>query len=148
MDVDGKITFWNEAAVTMSGVAADQAIGRPLTDTMRSGMTSEQVHAFLARALSGEKVNDVEARIESSAGKHYEVLTSAIALYGVGGQPDQVVCISQDRTVFYGVPATTHSGLKNGDARRDGGGHGARTQSTFECYPHVITKCTTPARAR
>jgi len=100
MDVDGKITFWNEAAVTMSGVAADQAIGRPLTDTMRSGMTSEQVHAFLARALSGEKVNDVEARIESSAGKHYEVLTSAIALHGVGGQPDQVVCISQDRTSF------------------------------------------------
>lgn len=92
-----RVTVWNGALTRLTGVAAPDALGRPLPD-FAVAEDGGALAAALGRSLEGAPVDGQEVRLAVAGGGEARALFNTAPIRGGGGDVQGVVAIGQDLT--------------------------------------------------
>ncbi len=118
-DAHGIVRFWNQACVTLFGIPAQEALGRPLCELVTYGETPgefEQAMAEIWRLASPAAPRDWQVRLRDGTRRwlhasHYPALRD--------GVPQQVFCMEVDITARKAIESTLHQAAQVFDHCRD-----------------------------
>ncbi len=103
LDLDGRVTYWNGGAERLHGLAADDVLGRALTDVAAYALPAragDDVHALddPEAALQSDAARDGELIYLAPDGDRRFVSVSSSVLHDEDGQPRGLLAVSRDVT--------------------------------------------------
>jgi PAS domain S-box-containing protein len=111
VDPAQRVTVWNGALTTLTGVGAAEALGRPLP-CFAVAEEAAAVGALLDRTLSGAPVDGQEVRLSLPGGGEARVLFNTAPIRGASGDVEGVVAIGQDLTRLRSLEAAAEQAEK------------------------------------
>ena len=97
-DRDGTVRFWNQACADLYGVAAEQALGRPLGSLVQPAERADEYHAAIARIWqSGQPSAARDWRVQSAGGRLLWIYSAMFPVYR-GGELQQIFSMDVDIT--------------------------------------------------
>jgi len=96
VDVSGRVTHFNPAAVSILDTSADQTLGRQYRDIVPPG---QPIDANALRAVeTGREVNSVQKQIDLADGRRLQLSVSTSIMRDSEGRPNGAVEVFQDLT--------------------------------------------------
>jgi PAS domain S-box-containing protein len=96
---EARVLVFNGALRRLIGVSAEQALGRDVRDFIVPDDRT-LVNAVMLRALEGEPVSNVEARLLTRDGREARIAFSTSSIYGGSGEVEGLIAIGQDLTLL------------------------------------------------
>lgn len=103
LDLDGRITYWNQGAEELHGRRADEVLGRSLSDIVRyalpdDGIPAEDADLMPEAALRSEAARNGELVYVAPDGRERFVSVSTSVLTDEAGAPRGLLAVSRDVT--------------------------------------------------
>lgn len=99
-DVNGLVTYWNDAACDLFGFSADEALGRPITEVTVPDASQEQAAAIMEALSRGESWTG-EFCVQHRDGTRFPARVTDIPILDANGQVVGIVGVSDDLRPHY-----------------------------------------------
>lgn len=110
-DLDGRIVYWNDAAITMYGWLYEEAMGRSLQELTGLEMLLEQANAIMAAPQAGqERVG--EFQVSRRDGSTFWALVLNTPLFDAEGKFSGIIGISTDISTRRQAEETAHLAVR------------------------------------
>ncbi|NBC15678.1 MAG: PAS domain S-box protein [Bacteroidetes bacterium] len=96
-DLDGTVTFWNQAAEDLYGWSSDDALGRSIMELTPASVSQEQAAAVMERLVAGESWTG-EFEVQRRDGSTFPALVSNRPIYDQNDEAVGIIGVSVDLT--------------------------------------------------